>query len=69
MIEKESDYKDPFYDKAIVLVKGGFYPSTSGLQRRFHIGYNRAARILDRMEIEGIVSAPSDIGRRTLLET
>jgi len=45
MIEKESDYKDPFYDKAIVLVKGGFYPSTSGLQRRFHIGYNRAARI------------------------
>jgi len=41
--------------------------STSLLQRKFQIGYNRAARIVDKMEEDGIVSKPNHVGKREIL--
>ena len=42
-------------------------PTTSYLQRRLGIGYNRAASLIERMEQEGIIGAPSRTGRREIL--
>lgn len=53
---------DPLYDKAVALVVEKGQASTSMVQRAFRIGYNRAARILDCMESEGIVG-PADGSR------
>ena len=50
---------DEFYDRAVAIVSESRKASTSMLQRRLKIGYNRAARIIDRMEIEGVVG-PAD---------
>lgn len=49
------DEPDEFYDEAVRLVKESGRASVSYLQRRFKIGYTRAARLMDRMEDEGIV--------------
>ena len=47
--------KKPFYDKAVVIVAETRQASISGIQRRLKIGYNRAARMVERMEQEGVV--------------
>nr|NIS72229.1 hypothetical protein [Pseudomonadota bacterium] len=52
------DY-DEKYDEAVAFVAETGQASISLIQRRFRIGYNRAARIVERMEAEGIVG-PSD---------
>jgi DNA segregation ATPase FtsK/SpoIIIE, S-DNA-T family len=57
-IEQEDDY-DELYDKAVALVTETRQASISNLQRRMRIGYNRAARMIERMEREGVVG-PSD---------
>ena len=41
--------------------------STSYLQRQLRVGYNNAARLIERMEKEGMVSAPDHVGRREVL--
>jgi S-DNA-T family DNA segregation ATPase FtsK/SpoIIIE len=41
--------------------------STSYLQRQLRVGYNNAARLIERMEKEGVVSAPDHVGRREVL--
>ena len=41
--------------------------TTSYLQRRFEIGYNKAARLIERMEKEGVISAPNHVGKREVL--
>lgn len=55
------------YDDAVALVVEGQKASTSWLQRQLGIGYNSAARLIERMEREGIVSAPDSAGRRSVL--
>ncbi|HFC0035227.1 DNA translocase FtsK [Neisseria gonorrhoeae] len=58
---------DPMYDEAVSVVLKTRKASISGVQRALRIGYNRAARLIDQMEAEGIVSAPEHNGNRTIL--
>jgi len=55
------------YRQAVDIVLKDRKPTTSYLQRRLGIGYNRAASLIERMEQEGIVGAPSRTGRREIL--
>ena len=55
------------YRNAIQLVCGSQKASTSWLQRQLRVGYNSAARLIERMENDGIVSAPDHVGRRDVL--
>ena len=56
---EDAEEYDEFYDRAVAIVSESRRASTSMLQRRLKIGYNRAARIIERMEIEGVVG-PAD---------
>jgi len=58
---------DELYDKAIAIVAQDKRASTSYIQRKLQIGYNRAARLIERMEEEGIVSGPNHAGKREVL--
>jgi DNA segregation ATPase FtsK/SpoIIIE, S-DNA-T family len=55
------------YQQAIAIVKRDRKASTSYIQRRLQIGYNRAATIMERMEQEGIVGQPNHAGKREIL--
>ncbi|MEO0620397.1 MAG: FtsK/SpoIIIE domain-containing protein, partial [Pseudomonadota bacterium] len=55
------------YDKAVAIVLRDGKASISYIQRRLSIGYNRAADLVERMEADGILSAPSATGRREIL--
>lgn len=59
--------EDRMYAKACQIVAESQKASTSWLQRQLRIGYNSAARLIERMEEEGIVSAPNHVGRRDVL--
>jgi len=59
--------EDQQYRKACQIVLESQKASTSWIQRQLRIGYNSAARLIDRMEEEGIVSAPNHVGRREVL--
>jgi S-DNA-T family DNA segregation ATPase FtsK/SpoIIIE len=61
------DESDDLYDKAVALVLQERKASTSFIQRHLQIGYNRAARIIERMEKEGLVSAANHVGKREIL--
>jgi len=58
---------DELYDRAIAVVHQHRKASTSFIQRHLQIGYNRAARIVERMEAEGVVSQANHVGRREVL--
>jgi S-DNA-T family DNA segregation ATPase FtsK/SpoIIIE len=58
---------DILYDQALQLILKERKASTSFIQRHFQIGYNRAARIMDRLEAEGIVSGANHVGKREVL--
>ena len=58
---------DELYDKAVSIVCREKKASTSFIQRHLQIGYNRAARIIEKMESEGIVSPANHVGRREVL--
>lgn len=58
---------DPFYDKAVELVLEKGQASTSMIQRTFRIGYNRAARIIEMMEREGVVGKMDGVKPREVL--
>ena len=62
----EGDSAD-LYDQAVALVTRERKASTSFVQRHLQIGYNRAARIMDRMETEGVVSGANHVGKREVL--
>ena len=61
--EQESD----LYREALRIVVEEKKTSTSYLQRRLQIGYNRAARLIEELEANGVVSAPNHMGKRDLL--
>ena len=63
-----SDNKDDLYVTAVDIIKTEGKASTSFLQRKLQIGYNRAARIIDMMEQEGIVSKANHVGKRDFLK-
>ena len=58
---------DALYDQAVAIVCRERKPTTSFVQRQLQIGYNRAARLIERMEAEGIVSKPNHAGKREVL--
>ncbi|MDC0395503.1 DNA translocase FtsK [Candidatus Pelagibacter sp.] len=59
--------KDELYQAALDIIKSEGKASTSFLQRKLQIGYNRAARIIDMMEADGIVSKANHVGKRDVL--
>ena len=65
--ENGDDQLDDLYETALEIVKSERKASTSFLQRKLQIGYNRAARIMDMMEEKGIVSKANHVGKREVL--
>jgi S-DNA-T family DNA segregation ATPase FtsK/SpoIIIE len=63
----EDDPDSQLYRKAVQTVAESGKASTSYIQRQLRIGYNNAARLIERMEKEGKVSAPDHVGRREVL--
>jgi S-DNA-T family DNA segregation ATPase FtsK/SpoIIIE len=63
----EDDPETQLFRKAVQVVAEAQKASTSYVQRQLRIGYNGAARLIERMEKEGIVSAPDHVGRREVL--
>ncbi|MBE4591666.1 cell division protein FtsK [Vibrio navarrensis] len=64
---ESDDELDPLFDQVVEHVVQSRRGSVSGVQRRFKIGYNRAARIVEQLEAQGIVSAPGHNGNREVL--
>ncbi len=58
---------DELYDQAVRIVTESRRASISGVQRRLKIGYNRAARMIEQMEADGVISAPEHNGNREVL--
>lgn len=65
-VSGESDL-DPLFDEIVEFVIESGVTSISGLQRRFSLGFNRAARIVDQMEAQGILSEQGKNGKREIL--
>ena len=63
----KSDDKDELYETAVEIIRTEGKASTSFLQRKLQIGYNRAARIIDTMETEGVVSKANHVGKRDVI--
>jgi len=63
----ENEDKDELYQAALDIIKSEGKASTSFLQRKLQIGYNRAARIIDMMEADGVVSKANHVGKREIL--
>lgn len=66
-IEGEDGEADPLYDQAVAFVTETRRASVSGVQRKFRIGYNRAARLVEQMEHSGIVTGPGHNGNREVM--
>ena len=67
MVEKEDDYEEPLYNEIVEFVVTQGKASASLLQRRFRLGYNRAARAVDLLEERGIVGPPNGSKPREVL--
>jgi len=65
--ENTDNEKDELYFKALEIIKAEKKASTSFLQRKLQIGYNRAARIMEMMEKEGVVGQANHVGKREIL--
>ncbi len=63
-----NENQDELYNSALEIIKTEGKASTSFLQRKLQIGYNRAARIIDMMEANGEVSKPNHVGKREVLK-
>ena len=67
MMAGNGESGDDLYDKALAVVARDRKASTSYIQRRLGIGYNRAATLIERMEQEGVISSPNHKGFREVL--
>ena len=67
-LSTNSDSQDELYEQALDIIKTEGKASTSFLQRKLQIGYNRAARIIDMMESNGEVSKANHVGKREVLK-
>ena len=65
--ESEGGEDAQLYDRAVAIVTKTRRASISGVQRHLRIGYNRAARLIEQMERDGVVSSPEHNGNRTVL--
>ncbi|TMP36019.1 DNA translocase FtsK [Pseudoalteromonas rubra] len=65
--EGEDEESDPLYDEAVGFVIETGKVSVSSVQRKLRVGYNRAARLVEQMEMSGVVSAPGHNGAREVL--
>lgn len=65
--ESGGDMVDELYDKAVAVIAREGKVSTSFIQRHLQIGYNRAARIVEEMERQGVISPASSTGKREIL--
>ena len=65
---KDNSDIDELYNTALEIIKSERKASTSFLQRKLQIGYNRAARIIDQMEVNGEVSKANHVGKREVLK-
>ncbi len=66
--DNDRENHDELYDQALEIIKSEGKASTSFLQRKLQIGYNRAARIIDTMEARGEVSKANHVGKREVLK-
>ena len=64
---KGGDANESLYDQAVAIVTRDGRASTSYVQRRLQIGYNRAAGLIEQMEEQGVISAPNHAGKREIL--
>jgi S-DNA-T family DNA segregation ATPase FtsK/SpoIIIE len=64
---QSEEVEDELYNQALDIIKSEGKASTSFLQRKLQIGYNRAARIVDMMEEKGVVSKANHVGKREVL--
>ncbi|NMP15387.1 DNA translocase FtsK [Thalassotalea sp. Y01] len=65
--DSEETESDPLFDEVVAFVTESRRVSISSVQRKFRIGYNRSARIVEDMEMAGIVSSPAHNGQREVL--
>ena len=65
---KDNSETDELYSEALEIIRSEKKASTSFLQRKLQIGYNRAARIIDQMELNGEVSKANHVGKREVLK-
>ncbi|MEM9735393.1 MAG: DNA translocase FtsK, partial [Pseudomonadota bacterium] len=61
------DSEDELYDRAVAIVARDRKCSTSYIQRKLAIGYNKAARLVEQMETQGVVTAANAVGKREIL--
>ena len=62
-VEEETEDRDDMYYKAVEFGESAGEVSISSIQRRFKIGYNRAARIMEMLEDDGLVGPPKGAGK------
>ena len=62
------DKDEDLYAQAMAIVLRDKRASTSYLQRRLKVGYNKAATLIERLEEEGVISAPNHAGKRNILK-
>ena len=66
-LAQAGDSEDELYDRAVAIVARDRKCSTSYIQRKLAIGYNKAARLVEQMEDQGVVSAANGVGKREIL--
>ncbi len=66
-LTSNNKHEDELYDQAVALIARERRASTSFIQRHFKIGYNRAATIIEKMEVNNVVSKPGRAGKREVL--